>query len=370
MTITSPTGGTAPARMAVAPGPHSGSSGAGPAPRPRRRLPVLLAAVVLLLATTLLSLMVGARPIDPATVWDALTGIARGIDPATLPDEHVMVREGRLPRTVTGLVVGAALGLCGALIQAFTRNPLADPGILGVNAGASFAVTLAVGVLGFTDPSGFIWFALAGAFVLTVLVYVLGSLGSQGATPVKLTLAGVALTAVFSGFTTALTLKNTATFDTMRFWGIGSLGGRPLDILTVAGPLLAAGALLGLLCARPLNALALGDDTAVSLGARLGPTRVAVVLAVTLLAGTSVAVAGPISFVGLMVPHIVRWITGPDQRWVLPLTLLVAPAFLLAADIVARVVLPSGELRVGLVTALVGAPVLIVLVRRRTASGL
>ncbi|MER5491145.1 iron chelate uptake ABC transporter family permease subunit [Streptomyces sp. NPDC002490] len=366
MTLTSPPGGPAPA--AGPPGPHPGSTGAGPAAR--HRLPVLLTALVLLLVTTLLSLMVGARAIDPATVWDALAGVVRGVDPATLPDEHVMIREGRLPRTVIGLVVGAALGLCGALIQAFTRNPLADPGILGVNAGAAFAVTLAVGVLGVTDPTGFVWFALAGAFVLTVLVYVLGSLGTHGATPVKLTLAGVALTAVFSGITTGLTLKNRTTFDAMRFWDVGSLGGRPLDVLPVAGPLLAAGAVLGLLCARPLNALALGDDSARSLGARLGPTRIGVVLAVTLLAGTSVAVAGPISFVGLMVPHVVRWITGPDQRWILPLTLIVAPAFLLAADIVARVVLPTGELRVGLVTALVGAPVLVVLVRRRTASGL
>ncbi|MFE9658423.1 iron chelate uptake ABC transporter family permease subunit [Streptomyces sp. NPDC005955] len=367
MTITSPPGGTAPARAGAASGPHSG---AGPAARHRRRLPVLLAAVVLLLATALLSLMVGARAIDPATVWDALVGVARGVDPATLSDEHVMVREGRLPRTVIGLVVGAALGLCGALIQAFTRNPLADPGILGVNAGAGFAVTFAVGVLGFTDPAVFVWFALAGAFALTVLVYVLGSLGLHGATPVKLTLAGVALTAVFGGFTSALTLKDTTTFDAVRFWDVGALGGRSLDVFSVAGPLLAVGAVLGLMCARPLNALALGDDAAKSLGARIGLTRVSVVLAVTLLAGTAVAVAGPISFVGLMVPHIVRWVTGPDQRWILPLTVLVAPSFLLAADIVARVVLPSGELRVGLVTALVGAPVLVVLVRRRRASGL
>ncbi|MER5772120.1 iron chelate uptake ABC transporter family permease subunit [Streptomyces sp. NPDC001985] len=360
MTTASPPGETISARR-DAPGPYSGT---GLVPRHRHRLLVLLTALALLLAMSVLSLMVGARAIAPGTVWDALFHFDGSLD------EHAMVRELRLPRTVIGLVVGAALGLCGALIQAFTRNPLADPGVLGVNAGAGFAVTFAVGVLGITDPARFVWFALAGAFALTVIVYTLGSLGSDRATPVKLTLAGVALTAVFSGLTSALTLKSLATLDIMRFWGVGSIGGRGLDILPVALPLIGAGIVLGLLSARALNALALGDDSARALGVRLGTTRACVVLAVTLLAGTGVAVAGPIAFVGLMVPHVVRWFTGPDQRWILPLTLVVAPAFLLAADIVGRVVLPSGELRVGLVTALVGAPVLIALVRRRNVSGL
>ncbi|MEO3973551.1 iron chelate uptake ABC transporter family permease subunit [Streptomyces sp. CAU 1734] len=360
MTTAPPPGETTTARR-DAPGPYSGT---GPVPRHRHRSLVLIAAVALLLAMTVLSVMVGARAIPPGTVWDALFHYDGSAD------EHVMVRELRLPRTVIGLLVGAALGLCGALIQAFTRNPLADPGVLGVNAGAGFAVTFAVAVLGLTDPAQFVWFALAGAFVLTILVYVLGSLGADRATPVKLTLAGVALTAVFSGLTSALTLKSLQTLDLMRFWGVGSIGGRSLDILPVALPLIGTGIILGLLSAHSLNALALGDDSARSLGVRLGTTRAAVVLAVTLLAGTGVAVAGPIAFVGLMVPHVVRWFTGPDQRWILPLTLIVAPAFLLAADITGRVVLPSGELRVGLVTALIGAPVLVALVRRRNVSGL
>ncbi|WP_329023304.1 FecCD family ABC transporter permease [Streptomyces sp. NBC_00690] len=356
MTTTAP-----PSTRRDAPGPYSGT---GLVPRHRHRFLVLLAAIAVLIAMAVLSVMVGARGIAPGTVWDALFRF----DPSI--DEHVMVRDLRVPRTVIGLVVGAALGLCGALIQAFTRNPLADPGVLGVNAGAGFAVTFAVAVLGLTDPAQFVWFALAGAFGLTVLVYTLGSLGADRATPVKLTLAGVALTAVFSGLTSALTLKSLATLDLMRFWGVGSIGGRNLDILSIAGPLIGAGLLIGLLTARSLNALALGDDNARALGVPLGVTRVGVVLSVTLLAGTAVAVAGPIAFVGLMVPHVVRWFTGPDQRWILPLTILVAPAFLLAADVVGRVVMPSGELRVGLVTALVGAPVLVALVRRRNVSGL
>ncbi|MFD7720043.1 FecCD family ABC transporter permease [Streptomyces sp. NPDC059814] len=324
---------------------------------------ILLTALALLLVVAVLSVMVGARPIAPGTVWDALFHFDNS-------DEHVMVRELRVPRTVTGLVVGAALGLSGALIQAFTRNPLADPGILGVNAGASLAVTFAVAVLGYTGAGQFIWFALAGAFGLTVLVYTLGSIGADRGSPVKLTLAGVAFTAVCGGLTSAMALKNTTTFDVMRFWGVGSIGGRSLDILPVALPLIGAGIVLGLCSAGSLNTLALGDDLARSLGTRLTLTRLVLVLAVTLLAGTSVAVAGPISFVGLMVPHVVRWFTGPDQRWILPVTIVVAPAFLLAADIIGRVVLPSGEMRVGLVTALVGAPVLVALVRRRKVSTL
>lgn len=360
MTTAPPTGDLTTGTERDVPDPRHG---AGPARRTRYRPLILLTAIALLLVVAVLSVMVGARPIAPGTVWDALFHFDNS-------DEHVMVRELRVPRTVTGLVVGAALGLSGALIQAFTRNPLADPGILGVNAGASLAVTFAVAVLGYTGAGQFIWFALAGAFGLTVLVYTLGSIGADRGSPVKLTLAGVAFTAVCGGLTSAMALKNTTTFDVMRFWGVGSIGGRSLDILPVALPLIGAGIVLGLCSAGSLNTLALGDDLARSLGTRLTLTRLVLVLAVTLLAGTSVAVAGPISFVGLMVPHVVRWFTGPDQRWILPVTIVVAPAFLLAADIIGRVVLPSGEMRVGLVTALVGAPVLVALVRRRKVSTL
>ncbi|MFG2672231.1 iron chelate uptake ABC transporter family permease subunit [Streptomyces sp. NBC_00342] len=360
MTTAPPTGDLTAGAEREVPDPRGA---AGPARRTRYRPLILLTAIALLLVVAVLSVMVGARSIAPGTVWDALFHFDDS-------DEHVMVRELRVPRTVIGLVVGAALGLSGALIQAFTRNPLADPGILGVNAGASLAVTFAVAVLGYTGAGQFIWFALAGAFGLTVLVYTLGSIGADRGSPVKLTLAGVAFTAVCGGFTSAMALKNTTTFDVMRFWGVGSIGGRSLDILPVALPLIGAGLVLGLCSAGSLNTLALGDDLARSLGTRLALTRVVLVLAVTLLAGTSVAVAGPISFVGLMVPHVVRWFTGPDQRWILPVTIVVAPAFLLAADIIGRVVLPSGEMRVGLVTALVGAPVLVALVRRRKVSTL
>ncbi|WP_082531374.1 FecCD family ABC transporter permease [Microbacterium sp. Root1433D1] len=324
----------------------------------------LVISVAVLVIAAIASLAVGSRAIDPATVLQSLF---------SYDDEnplHLMIMELRVPRTLLGIVVGAALAVCGGLIQAFTRNPLADPGILGVNAGASFAVTFAVGVLGFTTPGAYVPFALGGAFVLTVLVYILGSFGASGATPMKLTLAGVALGAAFTGFTTAIVLRDHSTLQVMRFWGVGSIGGRTLDQLTWAVPLIVAGLLIGLLCARSLNALALGDDLAQALGARVRVTRILVIIAVTLLAGTSVAAAGPIAFVGLMIPHVVRWFTGPDQRWVLAYSMIIGPAFLLFADILGRIVLPNGEMRVGIVTALLGAPILIVLVRRKRVSEL
>ena len=328
------------------------------------RVTGLFAAAALLVCVTIASLAIGNRAIDPMTVLSALTSY----DDAN--PLHLMVLELRVPRTILGILVGAALAVCGALIQAFTRNPLADPGILGVNAGASLAVTFAVGVLGLTAPGAYVPFALAGALALTLLVYTLGAVGSGGATPMKLTLAGIALGAACTGFTTAIVLHDLGTLQVMRFWGVGSIGGRTLDQLAWALPLIVVGLIIGLICARSLNALALGDELAHALGARVRVTRLWVIIAVTLLAGTSVAAAGPIAFVGIMIPHVVRWFTGPDQRWVLVYSMLVGPIFLLLADILGRVVLPSGELRVGIVTGILGAPVLIALVRRKQVSGL
>lgn len=323
----------------------------------------LFIALGVLCVVTIASIMVGARGITLDAVLSAL------VDPDG-SREALIIWEMRLPRTIVGLVVGPALGLAGALIQAFTRNPLADPGVLGVNAGAGFCVTIAVGVLGISDARGYVWFALAGAFVVTVLVYLIGSVGTGAANPVQMTLAGVALSAVLGSVASGISLKNPQAFDSMRFWGAGSIAGRSLDVVWVIGPLILIGVVLALLVAKPLNALALGDDLGTSLGASVVGTRVITVIAVTVLAGGATALAGPIGFVGLMVPHIVRWFIGPDQRWILAYTLVLAPILLLLSDIVARVVLPGGELRVGLVTAAVGAPILIVLARRKKLSGL
>lgn len=317
----------------------------------------------LLVALCLLSLWVGANPIPFGRVWEALVSYDD-------TPEHIIVRDMRIPRTVLALVVGMALGVCGALIQAMTRNPLADPGILGVNAGAAFFVALAVGLFGLTSIYSYMWFAFLGAILTTVLVYALGSQGRGGATPIRLTLAGVAIGAVLSGVTTGLILLDPDAFDQMRAWNAGSVVGRGLDITGAIAPFVAVGLVLAIVIARPLNAIALGDDLARSLGADINRTRTIGVIAVTLLCGAATAAAGPIAFVGLMVPHIARWIVGPDQRWIVAYTLIGGPMLVLFADIVGRVVIRPSEMAAGVVTAFVGAPVLIWMVRRKNVSGL
>lgn len=344
--------------------PATGQETRVAAPHGAVRVGWLAAGAGVLLLAVLLSLALGARSVPLADVLGALTRF----DPTN--EGQVVVHDLRLPRTVVGLVVGIALGLSGALIQALTRNPLADPGILGVNAGAAFAVVVGVAAFGLTDLTQLVWFSFGGAVVATVAVYAIGSLGTGGATPVRLTLAGLALGAVLAGITSGITLLSPRTFDAMRYWGAGSLASASWGTVRSIGVFVAVGVVIALLCARPLNAVALGDDLARSLGTRLPLLRVAVVVAVTLLCGAATAAAGPIGFVGLMVPHAARWLVGPDQRWLIPLTLLLAPALLLVSDVAGRLVIAPAELQVGIVTAVLGAPVLIALVRRRTASTL
>jgi ABC-type Fe3+-siderophore transport system permease subunit len=331
-------------------------------PGPRRRLIGLVVALVSLLALLVLSVMIGSTRIAPSVVWDALFRPSADID-------QFAIRDYRLPRTLVGLVVGAALGVAGALIQALTRNPLADPGILGVQAGSSFAVTVAVGLLGVRDIGDYMWFAFAGALVVTLLVLALGST-RQGRSPVVIVLAGVCVDAVLRGAGSALELTNPAAFDAMRSWNAGSVVGRPLDLVWPILPFLAVALLLAFAVSGPLNAMALGDDLAVAQGVRPARTRVLAVIALTLLAGGATAIAGPIVFVGLMVPHVARWIVGPNQRWIFAYSVLLAPVLLLASDILGRIVMHPSELPVGVVTAFVGAPVLIALVRRTKVSGL
>ncbi|WP_307873114.1 FecCD family ABC transporter permease [Paractinoplanes ovalisporus] len=331
-------------------------------PGPRRRLLGLVAALLVLLALLVLSVMIGSTAIRPSVVWDALFHPSADID-------QFAIRDYRLPRTVVGLVVGVALGLSGALIQALTRNPLADPGILGVHAGASFAVTVAVGVLGVRDIRGYMWFAFAGALIVTLMALALGST-RHGRSPVAMVLAGVCVGAVLGGAREALQLTNPDAFDAMRSWNAGSIVGRPLDLVWPILPFLVVALVLALAVSGPLNAMALGDELAAAQGVRLAHTRVLAIIALTLLAGGATAIAGPISFVGLMVPHVARWIAGPHQRWIFAYSVLLAPILLLASDILGRFVMHPREIPVGVVTAFVGAPVLIALVRRKKASGL
>jgi iron complex transport system permease protein len=304
-----------------------------------------------------LSISVGAKGIP---VGDVLDGLLR--DDGS--ESAAIVRELRVPRTLVGLAVGVALGIAGALMQALTRNPLADPGLLGVEAGAAAAIVVAIAWLGLSEPSAYVWFAFVGAAVASVVVYVLGSRGRAGATPVRLALAGTAIAAALTAFTYGVTLLDPEAFDEFRFWNVGSLVGRDLTILRDVGPFLLAGLVLALALARPLNALALGDDSGRALGAHIGRTRALGALAITLLYGAATAVAGPIASVGLTIPHVARAIVGPDQRWVLAYSLLLAPILLVGADVIGRVVVRPGELEVGIITALVGAPVFIALVRR------
>lgn len=316
-----------------------------------------------LVLVLLSSIAVGSKDIPVSRVLEALLAYDDS-------DDHAIIMALRLPRTVLGLLVGAALGLSGALIQALTRNPLADPGILGVNAGAAFAVSIGVAAFGIASIQHYIWFAFLGAVGTTVLVYALGAVGRGAATPARLTLSGIALGAVLGGVTSGLALLDPQTFDRMRFWGAGSLAAAGFDTIVTVAPFLLVGMALAVLVARPLNAIALGDDLAAALGANVLGVRAVVVVAVTLLCGGATAAVGPISFVGLMVPHVARWIAGPDQRWITAYTLVLAPILLLSADVIGRIVLRPGELQVGIVTAFVGAPVLILLARRRKVSGL
>ncbi|MBK0023870.1 iron chelate uptake ABC transporter family permease subunit [Ochrobactrum sp. S45] len=330
----------------------------------RRSLVFVVVGLSLLTVLSFASLLVGTRMLSPHVLFKALSGQNR------TSAAQIILLDYRLPRTLLGLLCGAAFGVSGALIQAATRNPLADPGILGVNAGSAFFVTLAVGLLGWQSIDTYIWAAFAGAIVMTLIVYALGASGGEGATPIRLVLAGVALSAVLGGIGSAMTLMNPQTFDALRMWSIGSLAGRDMHVVARVAPFILAGLVVGVLAARPLNAVALGDDLARSLGASILRARILVVIAVTLLAGAGTAACGPIGFVGLMVPHMVRWFTGPDQRRIIGFTLIFSPVLLLSADIAGRLVLYPGELEAGIVTAFIGAPILIALARRRKVSGL
>jgi iron complex transport system permease protein len=321
-----------------------------------------ISAVVLVLVVAA-SLAIGSRDIPLDVVWAALTA-------GSTSSDAVVVLDLRVPRTVAGLAAGIALGIAGAVIQALTRNPLADPGILGVTSGSAFAVAMAVGVFGVTAVQGYLWFAFLGALLATIVVFLIGSTGRGGGSPAKITLAGVALGAVLSGITSAMLLADPEAFNALQSWNAGSLQFRDWAVVTPVLPFLLVGLVLAALIARSLNAIALGDDVSAGLGVNVVWVRVVAVIAITVLAGGATAIAGPIAFVGLMVPHVARWIVGPDQRWIFAYALVLAPILLLAADVLGRVVLRPGELPVGIVTACLGAPVLIALVRRTKISGL
>jgi iron complex transport system permease protein len=325
-------------------------------------LPVLVA-VVVLGAVTVASLTLGARPLPWTTLVEAWTHY----DPAN--GDHAVVAS-RIPRTLVGVLVGAALGLAGAAMQGIARNPLADPGILGVNAGAALGVVVAMFGLGLTALTSYIWFAFLGAGSAAVLGYAVASLGRDGATPVKLALAGAALTAGLASVMNGILVSSQETLDAFRFWQVGTVAGRTLEVIGPVMPFLAVGAVVTLGTGRVLNGLALGDDVARGLGQRVTLGRGVTALGVIVLCGASTALAGPIGFVGLVVPHVARAFVGGDYRRVLPLSALAGASLLVAADVLGRLVLPPAEVQAGVMTAVLGAPVFVWLVRRRKAVAL
>jgi len=322
----------------------------------------LVGCVIATAIIALLSLRYGSLELKTSDAWNAIFHY----DSSSY--EQTVVRSLRVPRTVIALGVGAALAVAGTIMQAVTRNPLADPSILGVSSGASFGVVSAVFFLGLTAPYQFVWFAFGGALIASFLVFVIGSTGRGGVTPVKLALAGVVISSLLSAWTSALLLLDENTMDIVRFWSAGSVAGRPLSVFWWVSPFLLGGAVLGLLLGHQLNVMSMGEETARSLGMNTGRTRIISSALVVLITGAAVSAAGPIGFIGLATPHIVRSIIGPDYRWVLPYSLVVGSAFLTASDILGRVLARPGEIQVGIVTAVFGAPFLIYLARQRTVA--
>lgn len=334
-----------------------------PSHQQRSSLPLGLIVLVGVLALVgLLSLRVGSLGVATADAWNALFHYN--------PDNYaeLVVRTLRLPRTCYAIVLGAGLGLSGTIAQAITRNPLADPSILGVSSGATVAVVIAVYFFGLTAPYQYVWFAFAGALLASGLVFVMASAGRAGATPTKVALAGIVISAMLASWTSALLLLDRETMDVVRFWMAGSVAGRDLETLAWLAPFILGGCVVGLFLGHQLNVLSLGDETARALGMRTDMLRLIALLLVVVITGAAVAAAGPIAFVGLATPHLVRSVIGPDYRWVLPYSMVAGAILLTSADVIGRVVARPSEVQVGIVTAIVGAPVLIALARRRTLA--
>ncbi|MBO9522762.1 MAG: iron ABC transporter permease [Nocardioidaceae bacterium] len=328
------------------------------------RVAGLAALLVVLVLTCGLSIVLGARDVSWHTLWSAFTAY----------DDHDtaqrVLREMRIPRTLLGLVVGAALGVAGSLLQGLTRNPLADPGIMGINAGAALAVVSGVMLLGVGSGPASVWLAFLGAAAATAAVYGIASLGRDGATPVKLALAGAALTAGMSAVTTGIVMTHIEALNALRFWQVGSLAGRYLPVFWQVVWFIAGALVVSLVAGRLLNGLALGEDVARGLGMRVGLVRAVLFATVALLCGAATAACGPIVFVGLVVPHVARMLCGPDYRWIVPYSMVIAPVLLLAADVIGRLALGRGELQVGVVLGVLGAPVFVGLVRYRGVAEL
>ena len=316
-----------------------------------------IAGLALLAALCAASVSLGVRDVSLADIVAALSGQADTVG------EAAVVK--RLPRTVLAMLVGAALALSGASLQAITRNPLADPGILGISAGSSFFVVLGITVFQLSRPYSVMGVAIAGAAVASILVYLIGSAGRGGATPLKLALSGAAMSAALVSLTSAAILPRVDAAQSFQSWQVGGVGGGTWDRIATVAPILAVGALICFACSRGMNSLALGDDLAVGLGEHVCRTRALAGVGAVVLCGAATAIAGPIGFVGLIIPHLCRLLFGPDHRWLLPFSALAGASLLVAADVIGRVIARPDEIQVGIITAIIGAPFFIWIVRRQ-----
>lgn len=316
----------------------------------------LLLGIFILWLSLIASITWGAADVAFDDIYQAFTAF----DGST---NHLIIRTVRLPRSLIAILVGAALSVAGAIMQGLTRNPLADPGILGVNAGAAFAVVVGTFIFGSSSLTIYTWYAFTGAAISAVSVYLLGSLGRGGLTPFNLTIAGAALTAFISSITSGILILSQRTLEEIRFWLAGSIAGRDLNLLLQVLPYICVGLILAIALSRQITILSLGEDTARSLGQSTALIKILAAISIILLAGASVAIAGPIGFVGLIVPHIVRLLVGVDYRWILPYSAILGAIMMLIADLGSRLVIQPSELPVGLVMPLIGAPFFIYLIR-------
>ncbi|WP_085991300.1 FecCD family ABC transporter permease [Oceanobacillus senegalensis] len=279
-------------------------------------------------------------------------------------NEHIIIQDTRIPRALIATAVGASLAVSGTIMQGLTNNPLASPSLFGVNAGAGFFVVLGISFFGLTSLNAFTWLAFTGAATSAIIVYILGSLGRDGLTPIKMTLAGAAMAALFSSLTQGMLTLNERALDQVLFWLAGSVQGRDLDILVAVLPYIIIGCLASLIIGRQMNVLAMGDDMAKGLGQKTILTKIFGGIIVVFLAGGSVAIAGPIGFIGMVIPHIARWLVGIDYRWVVPYSGILGAILLLTADIGARYIIMPAEIPVGVMTAFIGVPFFIYIARR------
>ena len=321
---------------------------------PRKFMKVFILLIILLGVCILASLAFGSRMVEWTDVLDGL------FHPDVQSHEANVVRQ-RIVRTIFSLMCGAALGVSGALMQSVTRNPIADPSILGVNTGASLFVVCGIAFFNISSATEYIWLAIAGAIITAIFVFGIGSMGSGGATPLKLVLAGAATSAILSSLVVAVMIPRTNVMDQFRFWQVGSVGAGNWDSISLFIPFLLVGMLIAIFTAPALNALALGDDVATGLGVRTGTIRFAAAFGGVLLCGVATALAGPIGFIGLLATHLIRLVIGPDLRIVIPLSALSGAIILTISDVCGRLLGSPGELEVGILTAFIGAPILILI---------